>query len=213
VTPRARRRDARRTKLLVAVVLLAVAVPATLAALAGAGAAYRWALRERAVDVALLASDAPDPAEVAARSRWTADDPGPRSLAPYQRDRIAADVLAAWAEVAYARRSGDGSGLPGRFRGPALDDARRALASAPAEVRDGVHTFTARFFAPDGGTVVIEDRHCSVQALATGDDGDTPFASERRVEMVLVADEGRWRVRDWRVLSVEGIAPDGCPTR
>ncbi|WP_343756115.1 hypothetical protein [Deinococcus depolymerans] len=128
--------------------------------------------------------------------RWLPTPPGvPRPDGVTLEDLRQAYLLG-HSELTYAGRSGDPSGLSGRFAGPAL---RAALAVSSQErhplLLDWAHR--ARLLGPDpqGGWRLL-DRYWTARAFPGDGHWTDTRVTQREVQVTLRAADGIWRVTD-----------------
>lgn len=147
------------------------------------------------VAVVAVVRDPGEPAEASTsaaleRVDWAPDDwTRDRVLDDDTRRTVGAAYATAWQALAQYTRIGD--------TGPvdlAFDDvlAARIAATRPVDgaIDDRGHTLTLDFFARDGATIAFTDRAEVERTI----EGFEPLRTEERYEVVMVLEDGYWRV-------------------
>lgn len=211
--------DKSRFKQLLGLALLAVLATGALAALGLAGRVVaRFA--SGAVPADALHEVRALPAEEAVT--WAPDANDGRPMEPATREEIRSGYVRAWAELDIAATTGRGEGLRTYFAGPALKAVLAGAGSTGAgstgagstgtgstgtEATEfpglGVaqldHHLTLRFYSDDGSIVGFRDEPAGL----VRSDGDTVLDGREAYDVVMLLEDGNWRVRHWVRTSAE----------
>lgn len=198
--------DVRRVKqMLVVVIGLVVAVVGLVV------------LRQLA-DVVLRASTGADPAsifnepiqapaELLEIIEWLPDPPREgRSMEPTSRVRITESFAQAWSSLDRSSRGDDEAPIDVYFSGPALEavlDARdRGSGSSLVQIE---HLLELQFYSDDGQVVSLESQARMVRIIGE-DDGRVVLPTTERFAVVMVLEDGNWRVQQLTV-APDSVAP------
>ena len=205
-----------RLKLIIWALLLVLAVAAVLEATSAA--ANLLASFQRGADPGSALNIVPNvPPDLHVELTWLADDADTgRVLDSFTRDQIGAAYLRSWLQWNLSYLKGEPYGLTTYFSGPALEAASTAVRDAAAqglriEQADTAHALQLHLYSADGSVVALTDRSAVVTQIIR-DAAGIVFVGETRAdyEVVLVLEDGRWRVRHW----VRGAAsPDTAQRR
>lgn len=121
-----------------------------------------------------------------------------RRLEPSTRTLMEAAYIRAWAALGHYESTGDGAALHDTFSGL----ARRAALATPLSGLGGTwdlgHQLTLEFYALDGATVAFHDSGASIVRTAQTSGGETVVLSQETYDVVMVLEDGYWRVRQLR---------------
>jgi len=221
-----------RAKLVVAVALLVVLA---LVALLVVGGGARLLTREGSEtdptqvlqEAAVVPDDAPDLVE------WLPDAwERERVLEPATRVSVGGAYLRAWSALARWQNTGDREAVDDTFTGP-VEATVAGLEPDPSSVlRDVHHRLRLTFYALDGATVAFDDEVAltvrgdglgasdpAVDGTASGGSGlgDAYVVARERLRVVMVLEDGYWRVAQLRreetrpVATVLGTEPRVLP--
>jgi hypothetical protein len=208
-----------RAKLVVAIAGLAFAAIGIVIALLAAGVVQRGA--SEGADPASALVEVPDgvPA-LEGVVTWRDDAPlQQRVVEPATRRAVEAAWTRAWHALQLAAE-GDDSLLDTWFSGSALAQATTmygtpATATSPVTLRLGEHHLQVTFYSHDGAVMGLHADPVLLHRIVMSADGPQTLTTEETYDVVLVLEDGNWRIRQWLrtaavVLDDEAItaAPD-----
>ena len=146
---------------------------------------------------------------------WLPDDADTgREMEPFTRLQIQSAYTRAWLQwnISYERQAP--FGLKTYFVGPALDavsDAVDHTADQDWRVRqvNTSHTLQLHMYSADGSIVSFTDRRALVTRVIETETGDVIFDGETEAvfDVVMLLEDGNWRVRHWLRVDDEPYEP------
>lgn len=152
------------------------------------------------------------PSDLEERLLWLPDRPlstQQRALEPNTRELIAGSYLRAWAQWGISLEIGQPYGLTTYFAGPALAGVTRNVTQTVASgwtIRQSNlhHELELHYYADDGSVVAFTDRNVHlVQQFRPGEAApanrsmDYVLQSDHRYDVVMLLQDGNWRVYQW----------------
>lgn len=181
-----------------------------LAAVLGAAAFGAWILfqsRTGADPAAALHEIPPIPAAVKARLEWLPEgELQGRAVEPATRVAVSDAYLRAWAQYTDSFVRGAPTGLETYFNGPALAGIHAALEvepSATAVIFDLKHRIHLDFYSADGQVMSFTDDATIIRSFRQGDLFDATIESDETFRVVMILQDGNWRIRQFIRENVE----------
>ncbi|MDM8519844.1 cellulase family glycosylhydrolase [Anaerolineales bacterium HSG6] len=144
------------------------------------------------------------PPDIDQRLEWLPDQYHGHELEPFERDKISGAYLHAWGQWAISYEVGKPYGLSTYFAGATLETMSHNIEQAKEadwqiQQSDLYHQLELTFYADDGNTVAFTDRAVDlVQQIQHGDEESAQIInSVADYEVVMMLEQGRWRVRRW----------------
>lgn len=137
---------------------------------------------------------------------WLPEDPGPRELELLTKETIAKHYLLAFEELTYSLLTNDSTGLKSYFHAGALDDVL-LVTSTPirSQFVDWDHKIKANFYAPDGASIAFTDTYQYAQGTLQENDLLDIRIAQRKIDTVMMLDDGNWRIHHWKVIEDQVI--------
>lgn len=164
------------------------------------------------------------PADLEERLTWLPDQPQSaqqRQMEPNTRELITGAYLRAWAQWGISLELGQPYGLTTYYSGPALAGVTRNVTETVAAgwtIRQSNlhHELELHYYADDGSIVSFTDFNIQlVQQYLPLDDSanisldSTVLQSDHRYDVVMLLEDGNWRIYQWRRLGNATPAIDG----
>ncbi len=143
------------------------------------------------------------PADADQLVAWTKDAwTRPRQLEPATRTALSAAYVRAWAALGRYESTGDSAALEDTFSGPARQLALQTPRSGQVATWDTSHRLQLTFYALDGATAAFTDTDAElVRTIAETGGQETVVLSQENYDVVMVLEDGYWRVRQLRRLA------------
>jgi hypothetical protein len=111
-------------------------------------------------------------------------------------------VEAAWTRAWQARQrasAGDSSLLDTWFSGPALDQALTLVSPSgpPVGIRLGRHRLRITFYSDDGSVIGLSADPVRIYRTITTEAGLWVLGTDESYDVVLLLEDGNWRIRQW----------------
>lgn len=127
---------------------------------------------------------------------WLPDDwQRQRTIEPDTRTLVAAAYIRSWAAIGRYESDGDTNEIFDTFSGAARTSALGIARTGDSATWDLHHSLRLEFYALDGATVAFTDVGASVVRTVGSGDGETVLLSRDTYSVVMVLEDGYWRVR------------------
>lgn len=138
--------------------------------------------------------------------RWNTDAPDlARPMEPLTRDDVTAAWLRAWTQISIVAGTGDTTGLDVYFSNTANDAMVDAAADwIGSEAQQISHELTLTFYSEDGQVIGLRADEVRLLRTQVFDDGLGYYDTREAYEVVLLLEDGNWRVQHWVRQSAEG---------
>lgn len=197
-----------KIKRLVALLLVGAGAFAVVVAVGGAGRIQQWA--SAGADPAAAFTEVPAIAPGLERVvTWLPDAPlQQRTVEPVTRQAIETAWTRAW-EAQHRAAMGDASLLEAWFSGGALAQAQSIATSVdrPVQLRLGEHQLRVTFYSDDGAVMGVRADPVHIVRIIEIDGGWHTQASFESFDVVLLLEDGNWRVRQWQRTGAEPADP------
>ncbi|HYN73435.1 MAG TPA: hypothetical protein VES60_13125 [Nakamurella sp.] len=139
------------------------------------------------------------PAEADEMVDWAPDGwATERVMEPATRIAIEAAYVRAWAALGVYQSTGATGPVTATFSGPARTDALAVPRDEPVATWSVAHLLRLEFYSLDGATVALTDTDARLVRTAGTADTETVVDSAESYAVVMVLEDGYWRVRELR---------------
>ena len=153
------------------------------------------------------------PAEADRLVTWDKDDwKQDRVLEPDTRIAVEAAYIRAWAALGVYQSTGASAALVATFSGPARANALGMPRDDQTATWSVSHRLRLEFYALDGATIALTDMDARLVRTIGPAGAETVVDSDERYSVVMVLEDGYWRVRQLRrevPASVETVSRSG----
>jgi hypothetical protein len=147
---------------------------------------------------------------------WQPDDQDTgRKLEPNTRTQLEATYLRAWLQWNISYQKNEPYGLKTYFSGPALDAVGRSVSQVAekgwkVQQADTIHRLQLHLYSADGSVVSFTDEQAVVAQTVRDQAGKiiTAGESQARYDVVMLLEDGNWRVRTWQREARDNPAPE-----